>query len=164
LIAKRGAGRPTNLEILKGCDPAALYNENKLSGGKRLLLIFLFASDEELRLIMMHPEFLASDTTFGTNKQKKELFTVAGLDGNNRGFNGARAFIPSAAHWVFYYLFRFCLPIFWGTDVTQRVRLNMTDGASQEYLAFINSSVRRNFISHDAKSLLLNTLHYALFL
>jgi hypothetical protein len=126
----------------EGCDPQSLYEQNKMENGKRLLLIFLFASNEELRLIMMHPEFMACDTTFGTNKQKKELFTIAGLDGNNKGFNGARAFIPSAATWVFYYLFRHCLPMFWGDDVTRRVRLNMTDGATQEYLAFLNALVR----------------------
>lgn len=64
LIAKRSAGRPPKkLVIPEGCDPQQLYDQHKMQDGKRLLLIFLFASDEELRLLMMHPEFIACDTT-----------------------------------------------------------------------------------------------------
>jgi hypothetical protein len=139
MVATKGKGRPTKLAV--GFDKVAaakaLYQANALKGGERLLLIFLFASDEELRLLMMHPECLMVDTTFKTNKQKKELFTVAFKDGNNQGCNGARAYIPSGARWVFACLFEQCLPLFWGADVCLRVRLFLTDGDPHEYSQII---------------------------
>ena len=51
-----------------------VWNENMLSTNGRLLVIFLFATKEERRHTRMHPEFCAADTTFGTEKTKKELF------------------------------------------------------------------------------------------
>ena len=54
----------------------------------------------------MHPEMLQADTTHGTNKEKKELFTIAGKDGNNKAFNAARAYIPNAQMWLFSTLFK----------------------------------------------------------
>lgn len=139
LIATTTKGRPSKLPVENGNDPKSLYDANKLSGNKKMLLIFLFASDEELRLLMMHPELLVCDTTFKTNKQKKELFTVAGLDGNNEAFNGARAFLPSAKRWVFNILISHCLPLFWRSDVPCRVCLFLTDGDTHEYSAVIKS-------------------------
>jgi len=142
MIATRGKGRPRKkIEIEEGCDPKSLYNAHKLNSGEneKLLLILLFASNEELRLLLMHPEFFAADTTNKTNKEKKELFTLASKDGNNEGFNGGRAFIPSGQQWVFHYLFKHCLPMFWGTDVTHRIRLTLTDGDTKEYLALMGT-------------------------
>ena len=121
-----------------------LYNSSIPStangGSGRLLLIFFYASEEELRLIRMFPEFVCCDTTFGTNRDKKELFTVAGLDGNNHAFNAGRAFRPSGQSWVFNLLFKHCLKLFWGNEVAQKLRLVLTDGCIQEYLAFIHNS------------------------
>jgi hypothetical protein len=109
-----------------------LYQDCKLSGAQQLLLIFFFAHEEELRLLSMHPESLCCDTTFGTENTKKELFDVAGLDGNNKGFNAGRAYIPNAQQWVFSYIFKYCLPKFWGVTVCNRVSLFVTDGDAQE--------------------------------
>lgn len=117
-----------------------IYASSMCGKSGRLLLIFLFASSEELRMVRMFPEFCACDTTFGTNKQKKELFTFAFLDGNNTAFNGARAFIPNSQSWVFNVVFKHCLPPFWGDEVANRLRLMITDGCTQEYLAFLNNS------------------------
>ena len=50
---------------------------NGLSGSQKLLVLFLYNSSEEMRLVRMHPEMLQADTTHGTNKEKKELFTLA---------------------------------------------------------------------------------------
>ena len=44
----------------------------------------------------MHPKMLQADTTHGTNNKKKELFTIAGKDGNNRTFNACQAYTPNA--------------------------------------------------------------------
>ena len=61
-----------------------IYNSSITQEGGRLLLMFIFASMEELRLTRMFPEVCACDTTFATNNQKKELVTLAFLDGNNK--------------------------------------------------------------------------------
>jgi hypothetical protein len=92
-----------------------------------------------MRLTRMHPEFCCCDTTFGTNNKKKELFTLAFLDGNNKAFNGGRAFIPSAQAWTFQTLFKYCLPTFWGPVITSRLFLMITDGCVQEGASFINN-------------------------
>ena len=49
--------------------------------------------------------FLKADTTHGTNNEKKELFTIASLDGNQKAFNVCRAYIPNAKSWVFTLMF-----------------------------------------------------------
>jgi hypothetical protein len=41
-----------------------LYHSCKLSGEQRLLLMFFFAHEEELRLLSMHPESLCCDTNY----------------------------------------------------------------------------------------------------
>ena len=116
-----------------------MYDANNVEGEERLLLFFLYASDEEMRLLRMHPEFCSCDTTFGTNDEKKELFTLAFLDGNNKAFNGGRAYIPNAQSWTFNTIFKHCLPIFWGPLISERLKLMMTDGCVQEYAAFVNN-------------------------
>ena len=69
------------------------YESNLLRGADKLLVIFLYNSFEEMRLFRMHPEMLQADTTHGTNKEKKELFTLASLDGNNKVFNAGRSYL-----------------------------------------------------------------------
>jgi hypothetical protein len=119
--------------------PEELYHANKLQDNDRLLLIFMFAHDEEIRLTVMHPEAWAIDCVNKTNKEKKELLTFVGKDGNNNAFQGARAFIPSGKKWVFHLVFSHILPLFWGTHVCKRVKLLMTDGDPQEYMMLDNA-------------------------
>ena len=88
----------------------------------------------------MHPEILQANTTHGTNKENKELFTLVSFDGNNYAFNAGRAYIPNAQRWVFTVLFKECLPKQFGPIITQRNRLRLTDGCSNEYLSFIVNS------------------------
>ena len=90
-----------------------------------------------MRLTRIHPESWQADTTHGTNNEKKELFTVPSLDGNNKGFNVCRAYIPNAQTWVFSLLFNECLSVFLGPTIMSRNRLVLTDGATNEYLPLI---------------------------
>ena len=73
----------------------SIWDDSKLGSEGILLLIFLYASKEELRLFHMNPETCTVDKTFGTNVNKKELFTVSGKDANNSALNGARIYIPN---------------------------------------------------------------------
>ena len=90
-----------------------------------------------MRLTRMHPECFMVDTTHGTNNERKELFTVAGKDGNNFAFNACRCFIPNQQQWVFNLLFSQCLPIFFGKTITSRINLLVTDGATTEYIPIL---------------------------
>ena len=101
---------------------------NRLSAASKLLLIFAWVSDDDLRLVRMHPEFLCIDCTHKSNRQKRDLFTIAGKDGNNNGFNPLLAFIPNQKGWVFNELFLNIIPTLWGSDTLKRVFLSLTDG------------------------------------
>ena len=57
----------------------------------------MYNTQEDMRLLCMHPQSLVTDTTHETNAERKELFITAGVDGNNNAFNACRAYIP----WVF---------------------------------------------------------------
>ena len=76
----------------------------KLTENNNVLVSFAWCHDEELRSIQMFPEFLGADVTFGVNRQRRELFLVAGIDGRNKVFTAFRCFIPSkqqqAYNWV----------------------------------------------------------------
>jgi hypothetical protein len=106
-----------------------------------LLVILLFASDCEIRITRMNPEFLACNTTFGTTTTDwKELFTVAvKKDGNNRAFQGAKGYIPNAQTWIFGLVFGRLLVALWGTKVASHVGLMATDECSQEYKAVVKN-------------------------
>ncbi|KAG7351278.1 MULE transposase domain containing protein [Nitzschia inconspicua] len=93
-----------------------------------------------MRLLQMHPESISCDVTFGTENTKKQLFTLAARDGNNKAVNCGRAFIPFGQAWVFWHCFRYCVKVFWGESITNRVSLMCTDGCVQEYQAFINNT------------------------
>ena len=85
-----------------------------------------------MRLCRMHPECLMVDATHGTNNERKELFTVASKDGNNKAFNACRAFIPNQKQCAFQLLVLECLPLFFGQTITKRIQLFLTDGVSTE--------------------------------
>ena len=123
-----------------------VYEQNGLRDKDRLLVIFLFITKEERRHMRMHPEFCSADTTFGTEKSKKELFTLTFKNGDNKVLNGGRAYIPNAQRWVFMMMFSELLPAFWGSHVCERLRLLITDGCCNEYLSFIgNIGYKKSF-------------------
>jgi hypothetical protein len=61
--------------------------------------------------------------------------------------------VPNGQSWTFQTLFKYCLPILWGTVIVQRMRLMMTDGCSQEYLSFINNSGKNNAFENSVNGL-----------
>ena len=71
------------------------YKLANITNGSKLLVLFLYNSHDEMRLTRMHPDCFMVDATHGTNNERKESFTVAATDGNNKGFNECRAFIPN---------------------------------------------------------------------
>ena len=120
-------------------------NTNICNGGKLLVLI-LYNNHEEMRLLRMHPESIMVDTTYGTNRGKKELFTVAGKDDNNVAFNACRAFLPNQQQWVFNSVFSECLPHFFGKLICNRMKSIISDGATIEYVPILKTLGRMDDI------------------
>ena len=106
-----------------------------------------------MRLARMHPESWQADTTHGTNNEKKELFTIASLDGNNKAFNVCRAYIPNAQTWIFSLLFNECLPILLGRTIMARNRLVLTDGATNEYVPLILATGKESALPNSCHGL-----------
>ena len=105
--------RQANLSESFRDDIIRQYTNANLTKHGKLLVLCMYNTHEEMRLTRMHPEALMVDTTHGTNKDRKELFTVTGKDGNNKGFNALRAYIPNQQQWIFHLIFSECLPFFW---------------------------------------------------
>ena len=66
-----------------------------ISGSEDILVSFAWSHDVEKRQMLMFPEFIAVDMTFGLNREKRNLLTFVGIDGDNRSFNGCRYWMPS---------------------------------------------------------------------
>ena len=47
------------------------YTKEGITADGKLLVLFIFNSKEEMRLIRIHPEMIQVDTTHGTNNEKK---------------------------------------------------------------------------------------------
>ena len=67
----------------------------KVGNENKLLVAFAWCHDDELQNARKFPEFWACDTTFGVTKEQRNLFLVAGIDGNNKVFTIFRCFMPS---------------------------------------------------------------------
>jgi len=65
-------------------DPLKIREEVSLSRSKKLLVLFMWVHDAELRLFKMHPEVLSWDVTKSTNREKRDLLMATGKDGNGR--------------------------------------------------------------------------------
>ena len=85
-----------------------------------------------------------ADTTHRTNSERKELFTIVSVDGNNNAFNAYRTYIPSLQSWVFDLLFGQCIPLFFGNTIISRVKLLSTDSAMTEYVPYITNIGRES--------------------
>lgn len=75
----------------------------------------------------MFPEFLCMDLTFGTNKERRPLFMLAGVDGYNRSFTCFRAFLPSKEARALRWVILKALPTLMGTDILKHVSVIATD-------------------------------------
>jgi hypothetical protein len=86
-------------------------------------------------MIMMFPEFWASDMTFGLNKERRQLVTICGIDGNSNSFTGLRVWMPSKQRIAYQWALDNALPILIGETTT--IRNQMT--ASDDKLALVDA-------------------------
>ena len=67
----------------------------KVGNDNKILVAFAWCHDDELQNAIKFPEFWACDTTFGVTKEQRNLFLMAGIDGNNKVFTIFHCFMPS---------------------------------------------------------------------
>ena len=72
-ITKRLLELRKNINLPPKCNVKSIWDDSKLGSEGRLLAILMYSSKEELRLLRMHPETCAVDTTFGTHMNKKDF-------------------------------------------------------------------------------------------
>ena len=86
----------------------------KISGTEDILVSFAWSRDIEKRQMIMFPEYLGVDMTFGLNREKRNLLTFVGIDGNNQSFTGCRCWMPSKQTVAYQWAVDVALPILMG--------------------------------------------------
>ena len=102
-------------------------DELSLSDSNHILVAFAWAHDEELKSTEMYPEYLAADVTFGVNRERRELFLVAGIDGRHRVFTSFRCFIPSKQEHSYTWIINQAMPHLLSNKVFHYNQLICTD-------------------------------------
>jgi len=96
-----------------------------------MLLAVAWTTDDDVRLMHLFPEVWFMDTTFSTNKEKRPLFKLAGIDSNRQSFTGINIFLPSNRKWVFSWVMIAAIPTLSGKRALQLNNLVVTDNDSQ---------------------------------
>ena len=69
--------------------------ELKLNEPNNIRVALPWAHDEEIRCASMFPDFLCVDMAFGVNKEQRDIFLAAEIDGNMKTYTAFRVFMPS---------------------------------------------------------------------
>jgi len=101
--------------------------ELKLGDNNEILVAFAWSQSEETRKLSMFPEFIAADLTFGVNRQKRSLFVVSGVDGNNKRLTGFRAFMPAKTKQAYLWSLHVALPFLIGQSSVDLILCISTD-------------------------------------
>ena len=105
-----------------------------------VLLGFAWVTDEELSLIQRFPEYLSADVTERTNIEKRGLFLLTGLDGNNSTFIGLHAFIPNAQMDSFDWIYTSALPDLISEETCLENQCVCTDGEDALFMPLITQT------------------------
>ena len=93
-----------------------------------ILVSFAWSHDEQVRKLQQFPEFLACDTTFGVNKERRNLFVVSLVDGNNKQSNVMKVFMPSKKMIAYSWSICMALPFIIGPKYSKLISCIATDG------------------------------------
>lgn len=105
---------------------------------EKLLLLVSIATDDMVRLVVMHPEVWFLDCTSGTNKQKRDLFMMAIRTPTGATFPGNLTIIPSGKRWIFLCIYQLAFIALYGELTCSRNRLSLCDEDDSEYGPFEN--------------------------
>ena len=97
-------------------DIAAWRKALSIDGTSDILVSIAWCHDAEKRQLVMFPEFISVDMTFGLNKERRNLLTFVGIDGHNRSFTGCRCWMPSKQTVAYRWAIDVALPILLGKN------------------------------------------------
>ena len=101
----------------------------KIGDEDKILVAFAWCHDDEKRKMLMFPEFWATDMTFGLNIERRQLLTVAGVDGNCKSFTGLRVWMPSKQRVAYQWALSTALPVLVGETTCLRNKvININKG------------------------------------
>ena len=119
----------------------------KLDGLNEILVAIYWSHDEEVRKAKLFPEYIAADTTFGVNQQRRNLFVCCIPDGRNKVFTVMECFMPSKQMASYVWPIAYALPYLVGFETTRRVSCISTD-AEKSLVDAINIATNRNHFSN----------------
>ena len=89
----------------------------RIDDSENILVSFAWCHDDEKRKFVMFPEYLAMDMTFGLNKERRNLVTFVGMDGQNKAFTALRCWMPSKKYVAYDWAVRKAFPTLMGQKV-----------------------------------------------
>ena len=98
-----------------------------LNSSADVLVSLAWTTDDEKRKMIMFPEFLGTDMTFGLNKERRNLVTFVGVDGLNQSFIGCRCWMPSKQTIAYQWAVDIALPMLIGKSTSMRNRIICSD-------------------------------------
>ena len=94
---------------------------------REILVSCAWCHDHEKRKITMFPEYLAFDTTFGLNRQRRSLFLAVGIDGRNKIFSAFRCWMPSKQRAAFLWTISQAMPYLFGSALKGKHKIISSD-------------------------------------
>jgi hypothetical protein len=97
-----------------------------------VLLAIVWVLPNSKQLFRAYPEVVFIDGTHKTNYENRPLVTMGVKDSKGKMQIVLRAFVPNERAWLFRWLFQVATPSLLGASSCDLVRLQITDGDSQE--------------------------------
>ena len=121
--------RDERIELLNAkADLEAWRKQLQVDESEEILVAFAWCHDAEKRNMVMFPEYLAIDMTFGLNRERRNLVTIVGVDGHMKLFTGLRCWMPSKQTVAYEWAIGEALPTLIGKNVTMQNRVISSDG------------------------------------
>lgn len=115
-----------------------------VGGSEKILVSFAWSSNYELHEFSLFPEFVCTDTTFGLNKEERNLALFCGVDGEMKVTTFMRCLMPSQERRAYMWLFTEAIPTLLGVANISKTRCISMDSEFSFYSAFLAAKQARN--------------------
>jgi hypothetical protein len=132
-------GRPTKTcGTLTDLDVEAIRKSLSLHDGQDILLAFAWVTSHEAQMAYKFPELFVMDVTEKTNVEKRGLFVVTGVDGNNKIFVALHCFMPNGLLESYDWIYDYAFPLLLGDTTISNNEVTITDGEVALYAPLVN--------------------------
>ena len=135
----KGRKRTTDISDSLRLDVEEWRKALRIGNEEEILVSFAWCHDEEKRKLIMFPELLCGDMTFGLNKERRNLVIFSGVDGNNKAYTAFRCWMPSKQSVAYQWAISVALPSLAGNNVTMKTRVICSDAEHSLVEAFRNT-------------------------